>query len=113
MSALIDALRAEADPPCDARGGFGSRIRRMQALMRQAADELGREPPMAKSSDVVADLRAACAGGAGKWAAAHGIAPSVVSEVLNERRDIPESIANALGYFRLTRFRKFATGARA
>ena len=38
------------------------------------------------------------AGGQSAWSRKTGVSRSVVSEVLSHKRDIPESIINALGY---------------
>ncbi|MCC6105921.1 hypothetical protein [Acetobacter sp.] len=38
------------------------------------------------------------AGSQSAWARKTGISRSIVSEVLSQKRDIPESIINALGY---------------
>lgn len=102
-------MRAEAEPPCDARGGFGSRIRRMQGLLRLAIEELD----TIGEAEVRARLRAAVAiEGQGAFARRHGIPQSVVSEVGSERRPVPESIANALGLIELPkRYRRHAKGA--
>ena len=43
-----------------------------------------------------------------------GIPPSIVSEVLAQKRAMPASLANALGFIELPkRYRKFANGGRA
>ena len=57
---------------------------------------------------LVARLFEACqnAGGQGNFARQHGIPQSILSEVLSGKRDVPETIANALGYVRTVVFRK-------
>ena len=108
MSADLAArIREAVATPCDARGGFGSRLRRMQALLREAlpAVEGG---DICGQREVVAALRKKC-GGRGKpreFSREHIIPESTISEVLTGKKDVPESIANALGFARVHMFRK-------
>jgi hypothetical protein len=53
-----------------------------------------------------AELSRACemAGGQSAWARLRGVSVSQVSEALSGRRDLSESMVNALGYMRVTRF---------
>lgn len=44
------------------------------------------------------------AGGQGAWAVRHGVERTVVSRAISGTRDVPESVANALGYVRQVRF---------
>jgi hypothetical protein len=52
-------------------------------------------------------LRQACreAGGQKAWAQAHGFSASFVSDVLNAKRPMPDSIIAALGLVKVVRFR--------
>lgn len=52
-------------------------------------------------------LREACrkAGGQKAWAEAHGFSASFVSDVLNAKRPIPDSVLAALGLVRVTVYR--------
>lgn len=61
-------------------------------------------------ADVVAALRAACAGQGGQrgFSRRHLIPESTVSLVLSGGRDVPESVANALGFVATRAFRKIA-----
>ena len=63
-------------------------------------------------ADVVAAMRAACAGKGGQRAFAkrHLLPESTVSAVLTGGRDVPESIVNALGFVVTRAFRKVAKG---
>lgn len=53
--------------------------------------------PIATMRSILADA-VEMAGGQNAWARKTGIPQSVVSETLNERREVSESIVNALGY---------------
>jgi DNA-binding transcriptional regulator YdaS (Cro superfamily) len=57
-------------------------------------------------ADVLRDLSQKCelAGGQAAWAQVHGVSRSQLCEVIAGRRSMPESIANAAGYVRVTRF---------
>lgn len=103
---LLAAMRAEADRVCDYKGGMGSRIRRLQGLLRAALAEM----ETVNEADVRGALREAVAReGQGSFARKNGILQSVVSEVASERRPVPASIANALGFIELPkRYRKHA-----
>jgi hypothetical protein len=61
-------------------------------------------------ADVVAALRAACAGPGGQrgFSRKHLIPESTISLVLSGGREVPESIANALGFVATRAFRKIA-----
>jgi hypothetical protein len=61
-----------------------------------------------RAPGVVAMLRAAvaAAGGTRAFAAKHDLHASVVSNVANGRREIPESVANALGLIRVVTFQR-------
>ncbi len=56
------------------------------------------------TADLIRELSQACEQGQSAWAAKHGIARSVVSDVLAGRRDPSEAVINALGYFRVVRY---------
>lgn len=60
------------------------------------------------AANVVAELRRACAGRGGQAAFARraGVPESIVSMVLNGHRDVPEAIANALGFVETRAFRR-------
>lgn len=66
----------------------------------------------AKQPDLIAILRSACAaaGGQAAWAAAHGLSPQYVCDVLRGRRDVSERLANELGFFRHVVFVPFSVG---
>lgn len=53
--------------------------------------------PVEEIRDRLADA-VELAGSQSAWARKTGIPRSIVSEVLSQKRDIPESIINALGY---------------
>ena len=57
-------------------------------------------------TDIVRELAQECAaaGSQAAWARKRGISATHVNEVLNGRRDLTDSIANALGYSRVTRY---------
>ena len=58
-------------------------------------------------SDFIALLRTqAPHGQQGRWSLANGVEPSVLSDVLNGRRDPGKSILRALGYERVVLYRK-------
>ncbi|MBR0651359.1 helix-turn-helix domain-containing protein [Roseomonas terrae] len=59
------------------------------------------------AADVYGRLRAACreAGSQQAWAEKHGMSPQYVSDVLNAKRPIPDSILSALGLIRVTVYR--------
>lgn len=63
--------------------------------------------------DVLAALDRACAGrgGQSRFARAHMIPESVVSMALSGKRDLPQSIANALGFVETRAFRKIKDDA--
>lgn len=58
------------------------------------------------SLDVCALLRRKCreAGGQSAWAAAHGVSPQYVCDVLNARREPGDLILAPLGLRRITRY---------
>jgi len=58
------------------------------------------------ASDLRAELSHQCekAGGQSAWARLRGVSASQVSEALSGRRDLSESMINALGYMRVTRY---------
>lgn len=64
------------------------------------------------AADLRARLRQACAeaGSQSAWARKHDIPISTVSSTLNSDREPSESVANALGLIRVTRFRAIAKG---
>jgi hypothetical protein len=94
-------------------GGIGVRLRVPGGA--PAAPQAPPAPPAAKpatirpvapiavqtpesADELLARLRAACAGGKlSAWSRDHGIQKSIVSEVLSGRRNIPASVAQALG----------------
>lgn len=57
---------------------------------------------------VLSELRKACddAGSQLAWAEANGLSPSFVSDVLKERRDPSDRLSEALGFERVTMYRK-------
>ena len=57
--------------------------------------------------------RCEMAGGQSEWARRHGIPPSVVSEVINGRRDPSVAVINAMGFMRVDRFIPIKRGANA
>ncbi len=59
------------------------------------------------------ELRCRCeaAGGQSAWARRTGFSASYVSDLLTDRREPSEAIANALGFVREVTFRKIAKGA--
>lgn len=63
---------------------------------------------MHSSDRVLHDLRKACAdaGSQSAWAEANEVSPAYVSDVLNRRRDLADSILSALGYERVVLYRK-------
>ena len=63
-------------------------------------------PVALTATDLIRDLSQACdrSGGQSAWAARHGIARSTVNDTLSGRREPSESIINALGYCRVTRY---------
>lgn len=65
-------------------------------------------PDIVTIPELVQMLRAACVaeGGQKRFAIKHGIAQSIVSDVLNSNREIPDSIAGALGLIRPRYFLK-------
>jgi hypothetical protein len=64
--------------------------------------------PTVRTADVIALLREACRGegGQSRFARQHSIPQSIVNEVLHGKRDVSETIANALGYVRVVIFRE-------
>lgn len=56
--------------------------------------------------DVLARLRRACreAGNQQAWAAANGVSPTYLSDVLNARREPGDAILGALGLRKITRY---------
>jgi hypothetical protein len=62
-----------------------------------------------------AELSQRCemAGGQSEWARRHGIASSVVSEVLHGRRDPSAAVINAMGFMRVERFIPIKRGSNA
>ncbi len=67
---------------------------------------------VATAADLIAILSSACdgAGGQQAWAREHGFSPQYVCDVLKGRRDVSESMANALGFLKETRFVPFTIG---
>lgn len=65
-----------------------------------------RDPPLFDALDVFADLRQACreAGGQKAWAAAHGIAPQHLNDVIAGRRELSPRILAALGWRQIVRY---------
>lgn len=64
------------------------------------------EPLLLRTIDVYAALERACrdAGGQKAWAAAQGLAPQHVSDVLTSRREISDRVLAALGLRRAVRY---------
>ena len=61
--------------------------------------------PLLGADDLLARLRAACAGGKlSAWSREHGIQKSVVSEILSGGRGITDKVALALGFDRRSAF---------
>lgn len=58
------------------------------------------------SDDVRALLRTAAGENRAKWAAAVGIAPAYITDVLNRRREPGEKILEALGLERLVHYQR-------
>ncbi len=66
-------------------------------------------PELITQTDLIALLREqAPYGQQEKWALTNGVEPSVLSDVLNGRRDPGKSILKALGYERVVLYRKVA-----
>lgn len=61
---------------------------------------------MITQAELIALLREQAHPGQNKWAKAHDIAASYLSDVLNGRRDPGKSILAALGYERVVLYRK-------
>jgi hypothetical protein len=84
----------------------------------QAAPGLGHNNPPADlltRAAVFLDLARAieAAGGQKAWAAANGIAPQHLNDVLNTRREISDRILAALGLAKVTRYARASIGAAA
>lgn len=65
-------------------------------------------------ADVHGRLRTACreAGSQQAWAERHGFSASFVSDVLNGKRPMPDSVLVALGLVRVTVYRPLKSGNR-
>jgi DNA-binding transcriptional regulator YdaS (Cro superfamily) len=70
-------------------------------------------PELLRSIDVFAEIRRACAaaGGQKAWAAAHGIAPQHLNDVLMCRREISDRVLRALGLVRVERYARTSIAA--
>lgn len=60
------------------------------------------------SDDIIAELRRQCItlGGVKAWATHHGLLPSLVSDIVNFRRQITPSVFLAMGYRRVVSYEK-------
>lgn len=102
---LIERLREASAVPCDARGGFGSRIRSLQSLIREAADAA----PGPSHQWMRERLASACqeAGGQRAWGRKHGVSQGQISDVLAGKQELSPAMANALGFLRVVTFKPF------